>query len=193
MSKVSTKFKVTLEFEVDINPIDVPDPESFLKLPAAPGSKVAKKPPGEKEMRAGLKAKGLSEADIKKYMASAKGKKGAGRGGAQDYQMLLYPEYESWAVAQQSLQEKILLNDTLSRTYIREIVRELTQGKIELMIAEKYGVPDLNGVLKQAMQKISVADQAKLKVDEESLLYDETELVDDSVDCRFSGLTVSRI
>ena len=41
--------------------------------------------------------------------------------------------------------------------------------------------------MKQWIQKASAADQAILKVDEESLMYDKTEFVDDSVDCRFSG------
>ena len=41
--------------------------------------------------------------------------------------------------------------------------------------------------MKQWIQKAAAADQAILKVDEESLMYGETEFVDDSVDCRLSG------
>jgi hypothetical protein len=193
MSNETTRFKVTLEFDVDISPIDVPDVQAFQKL-GAPSQ--AKKPPSEKEMRAGLKAKGMTEADIEKYMAGAKAKKdGAGKGGKaqpRNYQMLVYPEYESWAAAQRSLQEKILADENLSDAYIREIVRDLTEGQIEALIADKYGAADLNGVLKQAMQTISASDQALLKLEEESQMFDETELVDDSVDCRFAGLTVTR-
>jgi len=192
MSNETNKYKVTLEFEVDINSINVPDLEAFEKLAAAPGAK--KNSPTEAEIRKAMKDKGQSEADIKKYLASAKAKKGAAaKGKPPNYQMLIYPEYESWAAAQQSLLDKILDDDNLSNDYIREMVRDLTRGKIETLIAEKYGAPDLNGVLRQAMQRISAEEQALLQAAEESQLHDETELVDDAVDYRFSGLTVSRV
>ncbi|MDG2071114.1 MAG: hypothetical protein P8J55_05150 [Pseudomonadales bacterium] len=192
MSNEMTKYKVTLEFEVDINSIKVPDLDAFEKLSAAPGAK--KKSPSEAEIRKMMKDKGQSEADIKKYLASAKAKKGgAAKGKPPNYQMLLYPEYESWVAAQQSLLDKILADDDLSNDYIREMVRDLTRGKIEALIAEKYGAPNLNGVLHEAMQRISADEQALLQAAEESQLHDETELVDDAVDYRFSGLTVSRV
>lgn len=189
MSNETTKYKVTLEFEVDINPISVPGADAFEKLSTA---KAKKKPPSEAEFRKAAKAKGMSDADIKKYLAGAKAKQGDGAATPkpQNYQMLLYPDYESWAAAQQSLQSQILADDDLSRDYIREIVRDFTRGKIESLVEEKYGAPDLNGVLKQAMQKISAEDQVRLQADEESLLHDETELVEDSVNYHFKGLTV---
>jgi len=192
MSNETTKYKVTLEFEVDINSIDVPDLEAFEKLAAAPG--VKKNSLTEAEIRKAMKDKGQSEADIKKYLTSAKEKKdSAAKGKPPNYQTLIYPEYESWAAAQQSLLDKILADDNLSNDYIREMVRDLTRGKIEALIAEKYGAPDLNGVLHEAMQRISADEQALLRAAEESQLHDETELVDDAVDYRFSGLTVSRV
>jgi hypothetical protein len=192
MSNETTKYKVTLEFEVDINPINVPDLDAFDKLAAAPGAK--KKAPTEAVIRKAMKDKGQSEADIKKYLASAKAKKGgAAKGKPPNYQMLLYPEYESWAAAQQSLLDKILADDSLSNDYIREMVRDLTRVNIETLIAEKYGAPDLNSVLHEAMQRVSAEEQALLQAAEESQLHDETELVDDAVDYRFSGLTVSRV
>ena len=197
MRNQTTKFKVTLEFEVDINPIAVPDAESFEKLRQSAGAKALEKPISDKEMRAGLRSKGMTEADIDKYMAQAK-KGGAKNGGAKtgnpkDFQMLLYPEYEAWSAAQRALQEEILGDDTLCSDYVREVVRDLTRNQIEKLIDIKYGAADLNSVLKSAMQKLPKSDQAILKSEEESLLHDETELVDNSVDYRFAGLTVHRL
>ena len=197
MSNQTTKFKVTLEFEVDINPIAVPDAESFEKLRQSAGAKALEKPISDKEMRAGLKSKGMTEADIDKYMAQAK-KGGAKKGGAKtgnpkDFQMLLYPEYEAWSAAQRALQEEILGDDTLCSDYLREVVRDLTRNQIEKLIDDRYGAADLNSVLKSAMQKLPKPDQAILKSEEESLLHDETELVDNSVDNRFAGVTVHRL
>jgi hypothetical protein len=197
MSNQTTKFKVTLEFEVDINPIAVPDAESFEKLRQSAGAKALEKPISDKEMRAGLKSKGMTEADIDKYMAQAK-KGGAKKGGAKtgnpkDFQMLLYPEYEAWSAAQRALQEEILGDDTLCSDYLREVVRDLTRNQIEKLIDDRYGAADLNSVLKSAMQKLPKPDQAILKSEEESLLHDETELVDNSVDYRFAGVTVHRL
>jgi len=202
MSNQTTKFKVTLEFEVDINPIAVPDAESFEKLRQSPGAKAHEKPISDKEMRAGLRSKGMTEADIDKYMAQAKKvgakKVGAKKGGAKtgnpkDFQMLLYPEYEAWSAAQRALQEEILGDDTLCSDYLREVVRDLTRNQIEKLIDHRYGAADLNSVLKSAMQKLPKPDQAILKSEEESLLHDETELVDNSVDYRFAGVTVHRL
>jgi|TARA_B110000240_G_scaffold32934_2_gene35662 hypothetical protein len=197
MSNQTTKFKVTLEFEVDINPIAVPDAESFEKLRQSAGAKALEKPISDKEMRAGLRSKGMTEADIDKYMAQAK-KGGAKNGGAKtgnpkDFQMLLYPEYEAWSAAQRALQEEILGDDTLCSDYLREVVRDLTRNQIEKLIDDRYGAADLNSVLKSAMQKLPKPDQAILKLEEESLLHDETELVDNSVDYRFAGVTVHRL
>ena len=197
MSNQTTKFKVTLEFEVDINPIAVPDAESFEKLRQSAGAKALEKPISDKEMRAGLSSKGMTEADIDKYMAQAK-KGGAKKGGAKtgnpkDFQMLLYPEYEAWSAAQRALQEEILGDDTLCSDYLREVVRDLTRNQIEKLIDDRYGAADLNSVLKSAMQKLPKPDQAILKSEEESLLHDETELVDNSVDYRFAGVTVHRL
>jgi len=197
MSNQTTKFKVTLEFEVDINPIAVPDAESFEKLRQSAGAKALEKPISDKEMRAGLRSKGMTEADIDTYMAQAK-KGGAKKGGAKtgnpkDFQMLLYPEYEAWSAAQRALQEEILGDDTLCSDYLREVVRDLTRNQIEKLIDDRYGAADLNSVLKSAMQKLPKPDQAILKSEEESLLHDETELVDNSVDYRFAGVTVHRL
>lgn len=197
MSNQTTKFKVTLEFEVDINPIAVPDAESFEKLRQSAGAKALEKPISDKEMRAGLRSKGMTEADIDKYMAQAK-KGGAKNGGAKtgnpkDFQMLLYPEYEAWSAAQRALQAEILGDDTLCSDYLREVVRDLTRNQIEKLIDDRYGAADLNSVLKSAMQKLPKPDQAILKLEEESLLHDETELVDNSVDYRFAGVTVHRL
>jgi len=197
MSNQTTKFKVTLEFEVDINPIAVPDAESFEKLRQSAGAKALEKPISDKEMRAGLRSKGMTEADIDKYMAQAK-KGGAKKGGAKtgnpkDFQMLLYPEYEAWSAAQRALQEEILGDDSLCSDYLREVVRDLTRNQIEKLIDDRYGAADLNSVLKSAMQKLPKPDQAILKSEEESLLHDETELVDNSVDYRFAGVTVHRL
>mgnify|MGYP006429727039 FL=1 len=197
MSNQTTKFKVTLEFEVDINPIAVPDAESFEKLRQSAGAKALEKPISDKEMRAGLRSKGMTEADIDKYMAQTK-KGGAKKGGAKtgnpkDFQMLLYPEYEAWSAAQRALQEEILGDDTLCSDYLREVVRDLTRNQIEKLIDDRYGAADLNSVLKSAMQKLPKPDQAILKSEEESLLHDETELVDNSVDYRFAGVTVHRL
>ena len=197
MRNQTTKFKVTLEFEVDINPIAVPDAESFEKLRQAAGAKALEKPLSDKEMRAGLRSKGMTEADIDKYMAQAK-KGGAKNGGAKtgnpkDFQMLLYPEYEAWSAAQRALQEEILGDDILCSDYLREVVRDLTRNQIEKLIDDRYGAADLNSVLKSAMQKLPKPDQAILKLEEESLLHDETELVDNSVDYRFAGVTVHRL
>jgi|TARA_B110000091_G_scaffold146100_1_gene155800 hypothetical protein len=197
MSNQTTKFKVTLEFEVNINPIAVPDAESFEKLRQSAGAKALEKPISDKEMRAGLRSKGMTEADIDKYMAQAK-KGGAKNGGAKtgnpkDFQMLLYPEYEAWSAAQRALQEEILGDDTLCSDYLREVVRDLTRNQIEKLIDDRYGAADLNSILKSAMQKLPKPDQAILKLEEESLLHDETELVDNSVDYRFAGVTVHRL
>ena len=204
----ATKFKVRLEFEIDISPIPILDLDSIEKLISqAAGKKskmnAAKQGWTETDMRAAMKTKGMTDADIEKALAGAKaakeaGAKGAagkglGKGNKRDPQMLLYPNYENWAAAQQTLQQEILNDDALSTTYVREVVRDLTCGRIESLLEDKYGAPDLNGAIMQAMQKLSPADKTTLKSDEPSLLHDETELMDDSVDCRFTDMIVTRI
>ena len=108
-------------------------------------------------------------------------------------QMLLYPAYEDWAAAQQTLQQEILSDDALAATYVREVVRDLTRGRIEALIEGKFGAPDLNGAIVQAMQRLSPEDKATLKSEQESVVLDESALVDDSVDCQFTDMTVTRI
>ncbi|MEE8399784.1 MAG: hypothetical protein V3S89_12315 [Desulfobacterales bacterium] len=192
-----TRFKVTLEFEVDVKPISVPDVDTFSKL-RHPGAKGKEKPKlSEKELRALMKKKGMSDADIDKYMAGdGKGKgdaasKAKAKGKGQDYQLLLYPEYEKWAAAQRALQDEILKDETLSTRYVQDMLRDLIRGRLDAILDDKYGAPDINTVLEQAIQRLSAAEQETLKVEVDSMLFDETELVDDSVDCRFAGLTVT--
>ena len=76
---------------------------------------------------------------------------------------------------------------------IQEIMRDLTEGQIEAMVNEKYGTPDLNRVLKYAMKKIPKEYQQLLKMEEDSLRLDETELLDGSVRCSFNKLDVHAI
>ena len=72
-------------------------------------------------------------------------------------------------------------------------MRDLTEGQIEAMVNEKYGAPDLNKVLKNAMKKIPKEYQQLLKMEEDSLRLDETELLDGSVRCSFNKLDVHAI
>lgn len=193
----ATRFKVTLEFAIDINPISVPNLDSFGKLVEPTPAKQGK-PMSRKELRAAMKTKGMTDADIKKALAghnkAGAAGKGLGKGNKNmDPQMLLYPAYENWAAAQRTLQQEILKDDGLSNTYVREVVRDLTRGRIEALLEDKYGPPDLTGAIMQAMQKLSPADKATLKSDQENLLQDESELVDDSVYCQFTAMTVARI
>jgi hypothetical protein len=152
-----TKFKVTLEFEVEVKPIAVVDSDTLLALNA--------RRPGKKP-----------------------GKPGAAP--VADPQMLLYPVYEAWAAAQGLLQQEVLKDDALAAEFIREMVRDLTRGQIDSLIDGKYGDPDLRGILKRALEKLPAEDQARLRAEESSQLFDETELVDDSVACTFAGITV---
>ena len=184
----TNKYKVTLEFEVAINPVIVPDINTFEKMSS-------QKEDGEADdlkLREALKKKGLADHEIEKYLAESKEDEGA-KEKPTDYQMLLYPEYERWANAQRSLQVKILEDDEFSRRYILEIMRDLTEGQIEAMVNEKYGTPDLNRVLKNAMKKIPKEYQQLLKMEEDSLRLDETELLDSSVSCTFNKLDVHGI
>ncbi len=198
MSNETTTFRVTLEFEVTVDPIGVPDADSFQNLKVS--KETSKKAPDEKEFRAALKAKGLSQDEIEKFVDKANkttsktpgaaSKKG--NGSPPDYQMLLYPQYEDWGAAQRLLQDKILRDEGLCSAYLREMVRDLTRGEIESLIAEKYGDPDIDGVLEKAIDELSPVERARLKTDEKALLFDETELLDSSVNCRFKELTVRR-
>lgn len=192
----ATRFKVALEFEIDVNPISVPDVDAFSMLPN-PGAKGKEKPKlSKKELRALMKKKGMSDADIDEFFASGgKGDataKAKAKGKGQDYQLLLYPEYEEWAAAQRALQGEILKDEALSTNYVQDMVRDLIRGRLDAILDDKYGAPDLNKVLKQAAQRLPVAEQDTLKVEAESMLFDETELVDDSVACRFAGMTVTK-
>ena len=87
---------------------------------------------------------------------------------------------------------EILKDDALSTRYVRDMVRDLLRGRLDAILDETYGPPDLNKILRQAIQRLPAAEQETLKVEVDSMLFDETELVDDSVDCRFSGLTVTK-
>lgn len=190
-----TKFKVTLEFEVDVNPISVPDVDIFAKL-RYPGAKKGKEKPklSEKELRVLMKKKGMSDEDIDKAFAAGKkeGDVAKSKGKGPDYQLLLYPEYEKWVAAQQALQGEILKDGDLSAHYLQEVVRDLIRGRLDTILDDKYGAPDLNEVLKQAIQKLPAEAQDALGIGSDSLLFDETELVDCSVDCRFAGLTATK-
>ena len=191
----TTKFKVTLEFEVDVNPISVPDVDTFSEL-SYPGAKKQEKPKlSEKELRALMKKKGMSDADIEK--AFADGKKGGGaakaKGKGPDYQLLLYPEYEKWVASQQALQGEILKDEDLSARYVQHMVRDLTRGRLDAILDDMYGAPDLSKILKEAIQRLPAPEQEILRVDVDSMLFDETELVDNSIDYRFAGLTVAKV
>ena len=186
----TNRYKVTLEFDVAINPINVPDADAFEKMSAQ------KKNEGSDELklRESLEKKGLSDHEIEEYLANNKKNKGEKeKAKPTDYQMLLYPKYEEWANAQRSLQIKILEDKEFANSYIREIMRELTQGKIESLVNAKYGTPDLDRVLQKAMKKISKEHQQLLKMEEDNLRLDETELLDGSVSCCFSKLAVESI
>jgi hypothetical protein len=192
----TTKFKVTLEFEVDVNPISVPDVDTFSNL-SYPGTKKAKEKPkfSEKEWRALMKKKGMSDADIDKAVAKGKGDAGSkvkAKGRGQDYQLLIYPEYEKWVAAQQALQGEILKDEALSTLYLQEMVRDLIRGRLDAILDGKLGALDPNKVLKQAIERLPEAEQDVLGVEADSMLFDETELVDESVACRFAGLTVAK-
>ena len=188
-----TKFKVTLEFEVDVNPISVPNVDTFSGL-RHPGAKSKEKPKlTEKELRVLMMEKGMSDADIDKALAGGnKGRAAKPKGKGQDYQLLLYPEYEKWAAAQRALQGQILKDDALSTRYVQDMVRDLIRGRLDATLDDKYGASDLNSVLKQAIQRLPAAEQETLEVEVDSMLFDETELVDSSVSCRVAGLTVAR-
>ncbi len=91
-----------------------------------------------------------------------------------------------------ALQEQILTDNELCSDYVREIVRDLARGNVDKMVDDECGQPDLNGVLKQALAKLPKNMQTILKAEEESLLHDETELIDDSVSCHFAGISINR-
>ena len=181
---MTNKFTVTLQFDVEINSIDVPDEAAFTNL----GASKKKAPLDEKKLRQAMKEKGMSDEDIEKAIKGV----GKAKAPAKDYQMLLYPEYEEWAAAQVALQEQILTDDELCSDYVREIVRDLARGNVDKMVDDECGQPDLNGVLKQALAKLPKNMQTTLKAEEESLLHDETELIDDSVSCHFAGISINR-
>jgi len=194
MSK-PTKFKVALEFEVDVNPISVPDVDTFSSL-SPPGAKGKEKPKlSEKELRILMKKKGMSDADIEKAFEKGKGdvaSKAKAKGKPPDYQLLLYPEYERWVAAQRALQGEILKDEALWTSYLKEMVRDLIRGRLDAILDGELGVPDPNKVLVEAIERLPEDERSTLTVESDSLLFDETELVDCSVDCRFTGLTATR-
>ena len=185
MSSVPVKFKVNLEFDVEITPISVPDAQTLEVLMAVTPAKAKK----TGELRAAMQAKGMSDAEIEKAFATAKAKP---QGKGPNYQMLLHPEYETSVAAQQVLQAEILNDPELSAAFVREMVRETTRGRVEALLGDKYGECDLAAVLQRAMSKLSEKDRALLKADQVSLVHDETELLDGSVSVRFAGVVVSK-
>jgi len=203
---MANRFKVSIEFEIEIDPISVPDADALLRINAASkDKKVDEKPVWSKaDFRKAMKQKGMSDDEIEKALAakdsntkegkegtkSTKGTKG-GQKRAADPQMLLYPEYEAWAAAQCKLQTEMLADDTLAHDYAVEMMRELTRGRLESLIDAEYGAPHLHAVLAAAMSKLPADDQSRLKADELSLLHDETELVDNAVACRFGGISIT--
>ena len=185
---MTNKFTVTLQFDVEIDSIDVPDQSAFTKL--GTDKKKADKLFDENKLRQAMKDKGMTDEETDKAIKGIKS--GKGKGPAKDYQMLLYPVYEEWAAAQVALQQQILADDDLCNDYVLEMVRDLTRGNIDRIIDEECGEPDLNDVLKRALTTLPDNMQTVLKAGEEALLHDETELVDDSVNCRFAGISINR-
>ena len=116
-----TKFKVTLSFDVDIAPIAVPDADAIESMSAGAGKKSKSGKPEKKitkeKLVAAMREKGMTDEDIEKALAQPKK--------PPNYQMLLYPEYEQWAAAQQRVQDAILADDGLCRDYVREVTRDL--------------------------------------------------------------------
>ncbi len=78
---MTNKFTVTLQFDVEINSIDVPDEAAFTNL----GASKKKAPLDEKKLRQAMKDKGMSDEDIEKAIKGV----GKTKAPAKDYQMLL--------------------------------------------------------------------------------------------------------
>jgi len=183
------KFKVTLEFEIDFAQISAPEPGEYLTAAAEPVALTAER---ESTMREGMKEKGASDADVEKYIAGVKRKLEVDEKKAiGDPASLLADQFKQWIDAQERLQREVLGDHDLSIQYAREVLRERTEGQIEGLLEKTYGAMDSKRILEEALRRLSEADQMTLKLGEDGLLNDETELLDDAVSCRFSGLEVT--
>ena len=107
--------------------------------------------------------------------------------------MLLYPQYERWASAQQRVQDAILSDETMSRQYVQEVTRDLIRGRIDSMLDDACGEPGLLAVLERALATLSAEDREILKADQTGLIFDETELLDGAVSYEFVGVDVDRV
>ena len=184
-----TKFKVTLSFDVDIAPIAVPDADAIESMSAGAGKKSKSGKPEKKitkeKLVAAMREKGMTDEDIEKALAQPKK--------PPNYQMLLYPEYEQWAAAQQRVQDAILADDGLCRDYVREVTRDLIRGRIDSILDDACGAPELLTVLENALATLPAEDRDTLKADQAALILDETELLDGAVSCGFAGIDVDRV
>ena len=190
-----TKFRVTLSFDVDIAPIALPDADAIEDVSAS-GSKKASPGKPEKELMkknliAAMRKKGMSDEQIEETLTQKSFQKSAQK--PPNYQMLLYPQYERWASAQQRVQDAILSDETMSRQYVQEVTRDLIRGRIDSMVDDACGEPGLLAVLERALATLSAEDREILKADQTGLIFDETELLDGAVSYEFVGVDVDRV
>ena len=190
-----TKFRVTLSFDVDIAPIALPDAD-VIEGVSASGSKKASPGKPEKELMkknliAAMRKKGMSDEQIAETLTQKSFQKSAQK--PPNYQMLLYPQYERWASAQQRVQDAILSDETMSRQYVQEVTRDLIRGRIDSMLDDACGEPGLLAVLERALATLSAEDREILKADQTGLIFDETELLDGAVSYEFVGVDVDRV
>ena len=190
-----TKFRVTLSFDVDIAPIALPDAD-VIEGVSASGSKKASPGKPEKELMkknliAAMRKKGMSDEQIEETLTQKSFQKSAQK--PPNYQMLLYPQYERWASAQQRVQDAILSDETMSRQYVQEVTRDLIRGRIDSMLDDACGEPGLLAVLERALATLSAEDREILRADQTGLFFDETELLDGAVSYEFVGVDVDRV
>lgn len=190
-----TKFRVTLSFDVDIAPIALPDAD-VIEGVSASGSKKASPGKPEKELMkknliAAMRKKGMSDEQIEETLTQKSFQKSAQK--PPNYQMLLYPQYERWASAQQRVQDAILSDETMSRQYVQEVTRDLIRGRIDSMVDDACGEPGLLAVLERALATLSAEDREILRADQTGLFFDETELLDGAVSYEFVGVDVDRV
>ena len=190
-----TKFRVTLSFDVDIAPIALPDAD-VIEGVSASGSKKANPGKPEKELTkkdliAAMRKKGMSDEQIEETLTQKSFQKSAQK--PPNYQMLLYPQYERWASAQQRVQDAILSDETMSRQYVQEVTRDLIRGRIDSMVDDACGEPGLLAVLERALATLSAEDREILRADQTGLFFDETELLDGAVSYEFVGVDVDRV
>ena len=190
-----TKFRVTLSFDVDIAPIALPDADAIEGVSAS-GSKKASPGKPEKELMkknliAAMRKKGMSDEQIEETLTQKSFQKSAQK--PPNYQMLLYPQYERWASAQQRVQDAILSDETMSRQYVQEVTRDLIRGRIDSMLDDACGEPGLLAVLERALATLSAEDREILRADQTGLFFDETELLDGAVSYEFVGVDVDRV